>query len=295
MLCGEYLLLYNRQRPAGVGQHHPSGARHKSAGRAQKLIVAGCLVERFRSEIQKISRKWTRSSEPGNWRTFSPPGSRRPTRILRFRILSSRPEGDAREAGPLCAMAGTLSADLPVHRRDHAPCARDPAYIKIAEAAIIPAPSASFPSCAGNLSVRAGLNRWWRRLCESGVREITLIGRPPPATAGLALKDGLAQPLAKNLPRSKTCAGSASYTPTRTKSRLACSKPSRLTTRSAPFPCSTHQRPVLKRMKRVFRGDPSKRRPYDSERDTANILHRRLPRRNRMMQFAIFVREAQLH
>ena len=28
-------------------------AQHKTAGRAQKLIVAGCLVERYRSEIQK--------------------------------------------------------------------------------------------------------------------------------------------------------------------------------------------------------------------------------------------------
>src|ERR1700682_3700454 len=28
-------------------------ARHKTAGKAQKLIVAGCLVERFRGEIQK--------------------------------------------------------------------------------------------------------------------------------------------------------------------------------------------------------------------------------------------------
>src|SRR5450759_4905824 len=28
-------------------------AAHKAAGRAQKLIVAGCLVERYRNEIQK--------------------------------------------------------------------------------------------------------------------------------------------------------------------------------------------------------------------------------------------------
>src|SRR3954470_968828 len=28
-------------------------AQHKTAGRAQKLIVAGCLVERYRTEIQK--------------------------------------------------------------------------------------------------------------------------------------------------------------------------------------------------------------------------------------------------
>src|SRR6478752_6481978 len=28
-------------------------AQHKTSGRAQKLIVAGCLVERYRNEIQK--------------------------------------------------------------------------------------------------------------------------------------------------------------------------------------------------------------------------------------------------
>src|SRR3954469_9895987 len=28
-------------------------AEHKTAGRAKKLIVAGCLVERYRNEIQK--------------------------------------------------------------------------------------------------------------------------------------------------------------------------------------------------------------------------------------------------
>src|SRR6476660_6820299 len=28
-------------------------AKHKTAGRAQKLVVAGCLVERFRNDIQK--------------------------------------------------------------------------------------------------------------------------------------------------------------------------------------------------------------------------------------------------
>ena len=28
-------------------------ARHKTEGRARKLVVAGCLVERFRHEIQK--------------------------------------------------------------------------------------------------------------------------------------------------------------------------------------------------------------------------------------------------
>src|ERR1044072_3211591 len=32
-------------------------AAHKQSGRAQKLVVAGCLVERFRNEVQQIGRE----------------------------------------------------------------------------------------------------------------------------------------------------------------------------------------------------------------------------------------------
>src|SRR5579863_10427324 len=75
-------------------------AQHKVSGRAQKLIVAGCLVERYRNEIQKnipevdavvgtgelqqiLEAAGMRAPEPAN----SP-----------FVILSTRAEGDAREA-----------------------------------------------------------------------------------------------------------------------------------------------------------------------------------------------------
>ena len=34
-------------------------AEYKKTGRAQKLIVAGCLVERYRADIQRICPKWT--------------------------------------------------------------------------------------------------------------------------------------------------------------------------------------------------------------------------------------------
>jgi len=32
-------------------------ARHKTDGRARKLVVAGCLVERFRDDIRKTFQK----------------------------------------------------------------------------------------------------------------------------------------------------------------------------------------------------------------------------------------------
>jgi len=39
-------------------------AEHKKFGAAKKLIVAGCLVERFRAQIWSRCRKWTRSWAP---------------------------------------------------------------------------------------------------------------------------------------------------------------------------------------------------------------------------------------
>src|SRR5512146_302469 len=80
-------------------------ARHKSEGRARKLVVAGCLVERFRNDIQKdipevdavvgtgelenilAAAGITRPGAAGEQSDGSP-----------FTILQSRPEGAAREA-----------------------------------------------------------------------------------------------------------------------------------------------------------------------------------------------------
>src|SRR5271157_4678549 len=75
-------------------------AQHKTAGRAQKLIVAGCLVERYRNEIQKnipevdavvgtgeLQRILAASGIEAGQQAHSP-----------FVILNGRSEGDAREA-----------------------------------------------------------------------------------------------------------------------------------------------------------------------------------------------------
>src|SRR3989441_3154217 len=77
-------------------------ARLKTEGRAQKLVVAGCLVERFRDEIQKnmpevdavvgtgeLEKILSAAGISGE--TVSPSNSP-------FVILSSRAEGDARVA-----------------------------------------------------------------------------------------------------------------------------------------------------------------------------------------------------
>src|SRR5579864_2448793 len=75
-------------------------ARHKSAGRAQKLVVAGCLVERFRSEIQKNIPEVDAVVGTGELDNILSATGVAPaeTQNSPFRILTSRPEGDAREA-----------------------------------------------------------------------------------------------------------------------------------------------------------------------------------------------------
>src|ERR1043166_4769870 len=75
-------------------------ARHKTEGRARKLVVAGCLVERFRDEIRKNIPEVDAVDGTGELEYIlnaagiqpaAPPNSP-------FKILTSRPEGDARAA-----------------------------------------------------------------------------------------------------------------------------------------------------------------------------------------------------
>src|SRR6516164_1106330 len=92
-------------------------AQHKTSGRAQKLIVAGCLVERYRNEIQKNIPEVDAVVGTGELQQIlsaagiappSPAGSP-------FVILNSRSEGDARQAAGRFSKAewdGAL-ADLP--------------------------------------------------------------------------------------------------------------------------------------------------------------------------------------
>src|SRR5690349_5927931 len=74
-------------------------ARHKVAGRAQKLIVAGCLVERYRDEIRKNIPEVDAVVGTGELENIlQAAGISRPQqRKSPFHILQSRPEGDARE------------------------------------------------------------------------------------------------------------------------------------------------------------------------------------------------------
>src|SRR5439155_12329704 len=73
--------------------------RHKS-GKARKLVVAGCLVERFREEIQKNIPEVDAVVGTGELEKILAAAGIKAPQISDspFRILTSRPEGDARAA-----------------------------------------------------------------------------------------------------------------------------------------------------------------------------------------------------
>src|ERR1039457_4620757 len=75
-------------------------AQHKISGRAQKLIVAGCLVERYRNEIQKSIPEVDAVVGTGELQQILRAAGIEPRQRAAspFVILNGRPEGDAREA-----------------------------------------------------------------------------------------------------------------------------------------------------------------------------------------------------
>jgi len=186
-------------------------ARLKTEGRAQKLVVAGCLVERFRDEIQKNMPEvdavvGTSELE----KILSAAGisvETASTSNSPFVILSSRAEGDARLAqGRFSREAwdGAI-ADLPNYLYDD----KTPrvlatphytAYIKIAEGCDHPCSFCIIPQLRGKFRSRRfeSVIAEAERLARCGVREITLIGQDTTCYGeDLGLKDGLAVLLEK--------------------------------------------------------------------------------------------------
>jgi ribosomal protein S12 methylthiotransferase len=194
-------------------------AQHKAAngGRAQKLVVAGCLVERYRSEIQKNIPEVDAVVGTGELEEIlaasglqvgapaSEPES--PFRILVDRAPSavhvhSRPEGDARERGGRYSRAewdGAIS-DLPNYLMDeHTPrllaTGRISAYLKIAEGCDHPCSFCIIPQLRGKFRSRSfeSVIAEARALAANGTRELTLIGQDTTCYGeDLGIKDGLA-------------------------------------------------------------------------------------------------------
>jgi ribosomal protein S12 methylthiotransferase len=186
-------------------------ARLKS-GKARKLVVAGCLVERFREDIRKNIPQVDAVVGTGELEGIlaaagiAPIAPNQPSDSP-FRILTSRPEGDARAASGRFSREnwdGAI-ADLPNYLYDEATprVLATPgysAYIKIAEGCDHPCSFCIIPQLRGKFRSRRfeSVIAEAERLARSGVREITLIGQDTTCYGeDFGLKDGLALLLEK--------------------------------------------------------------------------------------------------
>src|SRR5438270_13695078 len=138
-------------------------ARHKTGGRAQKLVVAGCLVERFRDEIRKNIPEVDAVVGTGELEKIlaaagvaPPPQSTSP-----FKILTSRAEGNAREVQGRFSREGWDGAisDLPNYLYDETTprvlaTPSHTAYIKIAEGCDHPCTFCIIPQLRGKFRSR---------------------------------------------------------------------------------------------------------------------------------------------
>lgn len=179
-------------------------AQHKIAGKASKLIVAGCLVERYREEIQKNIPEVDAVVGTGELENIlraagigSAAASSSP-----FKILEARPEAEARERAGRFARNewdGAI-ADLPNYLYDeHTPrllaTPKHSAYIKIAEGCDHPCSFCIIPQLRGKFRSRRfeSVVAESERLAKTGVKEITLIGQDTTCYGeDFGLKDGLA-------------------------------------------------------------------------------------------------------
>jgi ribosomal protein S12 methylthiotransferase len=185
-------------------------AEHKISGRAKKLIVAGCLVERYRNEIRRRIPEVDAVVGTGELQNIlaaagvavAPPKNNSP-----FVVLSSRAEGDARAAQGRFSRDQWDGAvvDLPNYLYDDETprilaTPKSTAYIKIAEGCDHPCTFCIIPQLRGQFRSRRfeSVIAEAERLVNTGVREITLIGQDTTCYGeDFGLKDGLALLLEK--------------------------------------------------------------------------------------------------
>ena len=182
----------------------------KTAGRAKKLVVAGCLVERFRDEIRQRIPEVDAVVGTGELQNILSATGIAPVAAPNkspFVVLSSRPEGDARAAQGRFSRGqwdGAI-ADLPNYLYDDETprilaTPKSTAYIKIAEGCDHPCTFCIIPQLRGQFRSRRfeSVIAEAERLAQIGVREITLIGQDTTCYGeDFGLKDGLALLLEK--------------------------------------------------------------------------------------------------
>ena len=206
--------------------------QHKVAngGKAQRLIVAGCLVERYRDEIRKNipevdavvgtgeleaileaagltpQSAATTTDSPFNILVSRAPSAvhqhSHPTEVGAQLAQTSRPEGDLRESQGRFSREhwDGATAALPEYLySDETPriltTPRSSAYIKIAEGCDHPCSFCIIPQLRGKFRSRRleSIVAEAEKLIAQGVREITLIGQDTTCYGeDLGLKEGLA-------------------------------------------------------------------------------------------------------
>jgi ribosomal protein S12 methylthiotransferase len=184
-------------------------AAHKTGGKAKKLVVAGCLVERFRDQIRKDIPEVDAVVGTGELENIlaaagiaPPPAHRDSPFVVLNTIVPSRPEGDARAAQGRFSRElweGAIG-DLPNYLYDDTTprilaTPRHMAYIKIAEGCDHPCTFCIIPQLRGKFRSRRfeSVVAEAERLAQCGVREITLIGQDTTCYGeDFGLKDGLA-------------------------------------------------------------------------------------------------------
>src|SRR6476469_9523803 len=181
-------------------------AQHKAKGRARKLVVAGCLVERYRDEIRKNIPEvdavvGTGELEHILYASGVTPAPR-PSSPSPFNILGSRPEAAAREQQGRFSRENWEGAiaDLPNYLYDEntprvLATAGHTAYIKIAEGCDHPCSFCIIPQLRGRFRSRRfeSVIAEAEQLARRDVREITLIGQDTTCYGeDFQLKDGLA-------------------------------------------------------------------------------------------------------
>ncbi|MEO6964282.1 MAG: 30S ribosomal protein S12 methylthiotransferase RimO [Acidobacteriaceae bacterium] len=193
-------------------------AQLKTSGKATRLVVAGCMVERYRDEIRKnipevdavvgtgeLEQILAAVGIPAPPTGFNSSPANSPFRILTAAEMNTphRAEGNHREQQGRFSREnwdGAI-ADLPNYLYDeHTPrlraTARSSAYVKIAEGCDHPCGFCIIPQLRGKFRSRRfeSVVVEVERLISEGVQEVTLIGQDTTCYGeDFGMKDGLAQ------------------------------------------------------------------------------------------------------
>ena len=281
-------------------------AAHKTGGKAKKLVVAGCLVERFRDQIRKDIPEVDAVVGTGELENIlaatgvaSPSAQNNSPFVVLNSVLPSRPEGDARAAqGRFSRESLGLGrvGDLPNYLYDDATprilaTPRHMAYIKIAEGCDHPCTFCIIPQLRGQFRSRRfeSVIAEAERLAQSGVREITLIGQDTTCYGeDFGLKDGLALLLEKlaaieDLRWVRFLYAYPNKITGKLLDTIAAARKNLLLHGRPPAAClglGTEAHEAWRRFRRVPAFDRQDA-PRDPRPDPAHFVHRRLPRRDR--------------